>query len=156
MQLSVERSRGDLLMRSWINLRATLLAGAAQTPSPSTVNPAKNFGRMPPHHAPQRTVPRLQSPGAASLFPPMTTPIKILLYSLIAFFITGALHAEVADLEEARALSDQIMRSIGTGDYKTAFETAAAHWPLPKEEIDAARAKTDEQLSMVGRRFGTL
>src|ERR1700750_647092 len=86
----------------------------------------------------------------------MTTTTKILLYGLIAFFTAGALHAEVPDLDQARALSDQIMRSIGTGDYKSAFEAAAAHWPMPKEEIEAMRAKTDEQLSTAARRFGAL
>jgi hypothetical protein len=82
--------------------------------------------------------------------------MKILLSILTAFFVTSHLHAEVANLDEARKLSDQIMRSIGTGDYKTAFDAASPHWPIAKEEIDAMRSKTDEQLGMASRRFGAL
>jgi hypothetical protein len=48
------------------------------------------------------------------------------------------------------------MRSIGAGDYKAAFDTAATHWPMPKEEIDAMRSKTDQQLGMASQRFGNL
>lgn len=82
--------------------------------------------------------------------------MKLLPIILATFLVVSHLHAEVANLEEARKLSDQIMRSISAGDYKAAFDAAAPHWPMPKEEIDAVRSKTDEQLSMVSRRFGAL
>lgn len=82
--------------------------------------------------------------------------MKTILHCVIALLTAGALHAEVATVAETRALSDKIMGSVATGDYKTAFATAALHWPMPKEEIDALRAKTDERLKMVQPRFGTL
>ena len=86
----------------------------------------------------------------------MTTKTKTLFLSLIWSSLALVGRAEVADLEQARKVSDQIMSSIGAGDYKTAFDMAATHWPMPKEEVDAMRVKTDEQLGMAAKRFGEL
>ena len=82
--------------------------------------------------------------------------MRILLAIAMTLLATIQVRGGVANLDEARKLCDEIMRSIGTGDYKTAFDTAALHWPMSKEEVDAMRAQTGEQLGMASRRFGDL
>jgi hypothetical protein len=86
----------------------------------------------------------------------MKTSTSIALVCFLTTLIGSPLRAEVANLDQARSVCDAIMRSVGVANYKAAFETAAEHWPMQKEEIDGLRVKTSDLLAMGARRYGTL
>jgi hypothetical protein len=84
-------------------------------------------------------------------------PIPALL-AAVAFLAPGSTtSAESMGLrtaDEAKALCQSAAETFGKGQVQAAFDSLAAHWPLPKEEVDSMAIESRKQLGLVGGRFG--